>query len=180
MKLIGWIRHGDKAACGGTVAEGHATSVSHGRSLSYVGGRMACPRGCVIAEGHPSVSFYGKSLPHHGHRTSYGCPLLSTLNDVHGWGEGGENVPERFFLNADGEWVGAKEPALHEAPYDEQPHLIAPPIEGVPYYVVTMDGRTFSGRTAAHGLLPRIGTYGEDEYVVYWGDEVLAKMEERV
>ncbi|MGA4237886.1 PAAR domain-containing protein [Ralstonia nicotianae] len=178
MKLIGWIRHGDKAACGGTVIEGNLTTNSHGRSLAYVGAHMACPKGCVIVEGHPFVTFDGKMTPHHGHRTSYGCPLISTLNDVHGWGEGGENVAEQFFLNADGEWAGVKEPSPHEAAYDEQPQLAAPPIEGVPYYIETMDGRTFAGRTGADGLLPRIDTCGEDEYTVLWGDEALAKSSE--
>lgn len=60
--------------------------------------------------------------------------------------------------------------------YDEQPRLMAPPIEGVPYYIETMDGRTFSGRVGAGGLLPRIDTHGEDEYTVLWGDEALARM----
>jgi hypothetical protein len=55
---------------------------------------------------------------------------------------------------------------------------MAPPIEGVPYFIETMDGRTFSGRVGADGLLPRIDTYGEDEYKVLWGDEALAKMNE--
>ncbi|MCL1620494.1 PAAR domain-containing protein [Ralstonia pseudosolanacearum] len=77
MKLIGWIRHGDKAACGGTVIEGNLTTNSHGRSLAYVGAHMACPKGCVIVEGHPFVTFDGKMTPHHGHRTSYGCPLIT-------------------------------------------------------------------------------------------------------
>jgi len=62
------------------------------------------------------------------------------------------------------------------ATYDEQPRLIAPPIDGVHYLIETMDGRTFSGRTEANGLLPRIFTQAEEEYTVYWGDEALAKM----
>ena len=57
-----------------------------------------------------------------------------------------------------------------------QAQLAALPIEGVPYYVETKDGRTRSGRTVAGGLLPRIDSHGEDEYTVYWGDEALAKM----
>lgn len=47
----------------------------------------------------------------------------------------------------------------------------------MPYYVETMDGRTFSGCAGLDGVLPRIDTYGEDEYTVYWGDDALAKME---
>lgn len=57
--------------------------------------------------------------------------------------------------------------------YDEQPQLITPPIEGVPYFIETLDGRTFSGRAGPGGLLPRVTTEGEGEYHVYWGDEAL-------
>jgi uncharacterized Zn-binding protein involved in type VI secretion len=60
--------------------------------------------------------------------------------------------------------------------YDEQLRLVAPPIEGVPYFIETRDGRSLSGRTGPGGLLPRIDTPGEDEYTVLWGDEALAKM----
>jgi uncharacterized Zn-binding protein involved in type VI secretion len=62
--------------------------------------------------------------------------------------------------------------------YDEQPRLLAPPIEGVPYFIETTDGRTFSGRAGPGGLLPRIDTPGEDEYTVLWGDEALTKIAE--
>jgi len=175
MKIIGWIRQGDKAACGGTVIEGDHTSSCYGRPLSYTGAHMACRKNCVIVEGHPLASMDGRTLVLHGHRTSNGCPLISTVNDVAGWGnEGGDPVAAEFFQNADGHWA----PKVADGQYDEQPHLVAPPIAGVPYYIETMDGRTFSGRTGADGLLPRIDTYGEDEYTVHWGDEALAKMDE--
>lgn len=62
--------------------------------------------------------------------------------------------------------------------YDEQPRLVAPPIEGMPYFIVTAEGRTFSGRAGPGGLLPRIETQGEDDYTVLWGDEALAKIVE--
>ena len=62
--------------------------------------------------------------------------------------------------------------------YDEQPRLVAPPIEGLPYFVETRDGRTFSGRAGPGGLLPRIETTSEDEYTILWGDEALAKTAE--
>ena len=61
--------------------------------------------------------------------------------------------------------------------FDEQAQLVAPPIEGVPYFIELEDGRTFSGRIGADGLLPRIETQKEEELIVYWGDEALAKME---
>ena len=57
--------------------------------------------------------------------------------------------------------------------YDEQPRLVAAPVEGVPYFIQATDGRTFSGRAGPGGLLPRVTTEGEGEYHVYWGDEAL-------
>lgn len=69
-------------------------------------------------------------------------------------------------------------PATATVIFDEQPRLVVPPIEGVPYFIQTPDGRTFSGRTGPGGLLPRITTEGEGEYLVYWGDEALARMRE--
>jgi uncharacterized Zn-binding protein involved in type VI secretion len=178
MEIIGWVRYGDKAACGGTVIEGSLNDISYGKSYSFKGARIACRKSCVIAEGFPAaILSNGRNQVTHGMLTSSGCPLQSTLNDVDGVeNESGELIPEKYFCNADGYWVPVKEPAEHEDSYDEQLNLTAPPIEGVPYYVETMDGRTFSGRAGADGLLPRIDTYGEDGYAVCWGDEALAKM----
>ncbi|NBF18096.1 PAAR domain-containing protein, partial [Pseudomonas sp. Fl4BN2] len=62
--------------------------------------------------------------------------------------------------------------------YDEQAHLVSAALEGIPYYIETEDGRTFSGRVPASGLLPRIDTQGEEPYTVLWGDEALAKQTE--
>jgi hypothetical protein len=61
--------------------------------------------------------------------------------------------------------------------YDEQPQLVAPPIEGLPYHIETREGRKVSGRTGPGGLLPRIVTESEGEYAVYWGDEALRRTE---
>jgi uncharacterized Zn-binding protein involved in type VI secretion len=179
MEIVGWIREGDRAACDGMVLEGTPFCSSHGRSYAFEGARLICQKKCVIAEG-----FTRRTLPNgrhaviHGMKTSGGCPLLSTLNGRDGVGnETGAPVPTSFFLNADGRWAGVTPaPAPGQRPYDEQIRLQAPQAEGVPYFVETRDGRTFSGRVGAGGLLPRIETYGEDEYTAVWGDEALARM----
>jgi uncharacterized Zn-binding protein involved in type VI secretion len=180
MEIIGWIRQGDKAACGGLVAEGDQFCISHGMPYAFEGARMACKKNCVIAEGlQHSILTNGRAQVTHGMKTSAGCPLLSTLNERDGVAnERGQAAPTSFFLNADGVWAAVAPIAPHEEPYDEQARLHVPRAEGVPYYVETNDGRTFSGRVGADGLLPRIDTYGEDEYTVLWGDEALAKMSE--
>lgn len=168
---------GDRAACGAMVCEGDQFVTSMGRPYTFQGAKLACKKNCVIAEGYLfSTLTNGKPQVLHGMRTSGGCPLLSTLNDVDGVGnEGGDPVPTSYFLNADGFWTGAQQVA-NEDPFDEQAKLQAPRAEGIPYFVRTLDGRTFSGRVGPTGLLPRIDTYGEDEYEVLWGDEALAHM----
>ena len=51
------------------------------------------------------------------------------------------------------------------------------PAIGVPFYVVTEDGRSFAGFTDAEGKLPRIATADEEQYVAYFYDEALARMD---
>lgn len=181
MKIIGWIRIGDKAACGGTVAEGLATNTAYDRALTFRGARMQCPKlKCVVA-GHLSTSMManGREMVHHGHLTSGGCPLLSTLNDIAGVGVEPGAVPAAILSqSAERNWVPLEK---GEATYDEQVHLVVTgsvALSGLPYYVETANGRTLSGRADAHGLLPRVETFGSEEYTVLWGDEALAKMNE--
>jgi uncharacterized Zn-binding protein involved in type VI secretion len=122
MKIIGWIRVGDKAACGGTVLEGHPNVTAHGRLVAYRGARMACRKNCVIIEGHPHVTLpNGREVPHHGHLTSGGCPLISTLNDIYGWeNESGEEILPAFVPDGEGNWRGIYPPEQeHDETHDE-------------------------------------------------------------
>ena len=87
---------------------------------------------------------------------------------------GSPKVAER--PTADDQRAGVEKPESHEDQYDEQVHLVDPSIPGVPFYAETMEGRTFSGRTAPDGKLPRkYDTFGEDAYTVLWGDAALVK-----
>jgi uncharacterized Zn-binding protein involved in type VI secretion len=179
MRLIGWIREGDRAACDGLVIEGDQRCTSDGRAYAFEGAHMVCRNKCVIAEGFTRRTLTnGRKAVIHGMKTSGGCPLLSTLNDHDGVGnETGADVPTSFFLNADGHWTAAA-PTRDKPLYDERVKLQAPRPDGMHYLAMTKDGRTFSGRVGPDGLLPRIDTFGEDEYSVLWGDEALAKTTE--
>jgi hypothetical protein len=108
-------------------------------------------------------TWHDKGMAFHGDQTGCGAQLIS--EHPH------QNPAQAAALLAENNTQQDK------TPYDEQPQLVAPPIEGMPYYVETMDGRTFHGHLGADGLLPRIDTLNEDEYSVYWGDEALAKMD---
>lgn len=73
--------------------------------------------------------------------------------------------------------VSSNAVASSVAIYDEQVRAIAAraSLAGYPYFVETSDGRTAAGRLDSGTLLPRIATDAADSYIVYWGDETLAK-----
>jgi uncharacterized Zn-binding protein involved in type VI secretion len=185
MKIIGWIRYGDKAACGGTVVEGDPTTNSHGRPLTYYGARMACRKGCVIVQAHPCFTLpNGRQVPHHGHITSCGCPLQSTLNDVHGWSnENGEAIAATFYQSAEGEWLPKFGPEhFTEDSPDEQVRAVdaktGEPLPDLAYYIEAPDGTTYTGHTNAEGLCERITTYQPEELTVWFGENAENKMQE--
>ena len=96
MNIVGWIRKGDRAACGGVVLQGSECDVSHGRAYAYQGAQMACRHACKIAQGFPHATLSNqRNMVHHGQRTMRGCALLSTLNNIDG-------------LSA--KWLGLKNP----------------------------------------------------------------------
>lgn len=184
------IRQGDRTSHGGTVLEGSPFDICEGKPIAFIGHKVSCPK-CSgthqIIEGAPATMFFGKGVALAGMKTSCGAILIasqfvstveiasnakkySAVDQQANKANGGQ-----YFVDAEQEID--TELNSHGDSYDEQPKLIAHLIEGVPYYVETMDGRIFSGRTGSDGLLPRIGTYGEDDYAVYWGDEALAKMD---
>lgn len=87
MSIIGWIRQGDGASCGGTVAQGHPTVTSHGKPMAHHGSPITCRKNCVIVAGdHHATLPDGLPMALHGDKSSGGCPLISTLIDIHGVG----------------------------------------------------------------------------------------------
>ena len=110
MKVRGWIREGDTAACGATVAEGDPTFSSHGKHLAFDGATMSCAKRCHVVAGSNNATLPdGHRKVVHGDATSNGCPLISTLNDVHGIGVGdGDTVATGFVQDAGGNWQPGK------------------------------------------------------------------------
>jgi uncharacterized Zn-binding protein involved in type VI secretion len=157
MKIIGWIRYGDKTACGGTVIEGDQTCIGRGRAYAFQGARVACRKNCVIIEGFScSTLSNGRSRVIHGMVTSGGCPCYSTLNDIDGVGnESGEAMPETFKPGQDGEWIPVYAPLKHEdCEYDQHVILVdqeGKPLEGVPYRAFDAQGAIIEGITEADG-----------------------------
>ncbi|MDR9835326.1 PAAR domain-containing protein [Herbaspirillum huttiense] len=185
MKIIGWIRYGDKAACGGTVIEGDQTCRSHGRAYAFQGARVACRKDCIISDGFPrSTLTNGRAQVIHGMKTSAGCPLLSTLNEVDGVGNAsGEAVTTNFYQTTQGDWLPKFGPEhLTEESPDEQVRAIdgktGEPIPDLAYYIKAPDGTTYSGYTNANGLCERVTTYHPEELSVWFGEDAETKMRE--
>lgn len=157
MKILGWIRQGDKTACGGTVVEGIQVHLRNGLPISFQGAMISCKRkNCVIAEGRPTIRLEnGKQMCHHGHTSSAGCPIYSTLNDVDGWGNsGGEDVPVRFVQDDQGDWVGK----MNEG-YDQH-FLLTDEETGEPlanrFYRMTCNGKVIEGKTDGAGKTEKV------------------------
>jgi uncharacterized Zn-binding protein involved in type VI secretion len=158
MKIIGWIREGDKASCGSAVVEGDRTCLSYGRAYAFQGARLACRENCVIAQGFiRSMLTNGRAQVLHGMMTSKGCPLQSTLNDVDGVeNDSGEEIHPAFAPDEDGGWRGIYPPAQeHDQAYDEY-FIIVDDKTGTParnrIYSITLDtGESIEGHTDDEG-----------------------------
>ena len=148
--ILGWIRFGDKAACGGTVCEGIPNNIRMGRPLAFVGAKIACKHGCIIATGLPNYRDNGRSIPHHLHTSSRGCPIYSTLNGVDGWDNGNDSpIPLRVVKDENGEWIEK----FNEG-YDQH-FVLTDEITGEPlahrFYRMTCNGNIVDGKTDANG-----------------------------
>ena len=172
---------GDRTSHGGVVITGSPFTDVEGKAVARIGDKVTCPRkghGSVttIATGDFTVIIDGQPVARHGDKTACGATLISSqvLTYVDEGSSSGRSAASAPMATSP---LAGSEENRQQSLYDEQAKLIAGAIEGVPYYIETKDGRTFSGRVGKDGLLPRIDTEGADEYTVLWGDEALAKMD---
>lgn len=179
MKIIGWIRLGDKAACGGTVVEGENRMTYNGIPFAFQGARIACQKHCTIMQAHDHITLpNGRHVPHHGHLTSGGCPLMSTANDQNGWGNSsGESIPSQFVQNREGDWVAC----LHDSAYDLtffiRDQVTALPLSNVRYRITLESGKTIEGKTNANGLTENVFSDSPELATIeapYYGDSSTA------
>lgn len=176
MRILGWIRVGDKAACGGTVAEGFERASYNGIPYSFKGAKMSCPQSCVITEAANILRLAnGQRVPYHGHRTSGGCPLNSTLNNRCGYADAAlKTDPAQYVPDGRGGWASCK----HDSPYDlsfvVSDERTGHPMSDVPYRLILDDGRAIEGRTDATGRTTTTVWSDHPEHatltVPYYGD----------
>jgi uncharacterized Zn-binding protein involved in type VI secretion len=81
--MKGVIRLNDPTSHGGMVKQASPNTKVHGVAVARLGDRCMCPiRGhdqCVIIEGDPKVLIDGVPVAFHGHKTSCGATLISTM-----------------------------------------------------------------------------------------------------
>ncbi|WP_206950773.1 PAAR domain-containing protein [Trinickia acidisoli] len=82
--MRGIIRVGDATSHGGEVVSGSDMSKVMDRPVARQGDRCICPmqghQHCVIAEGDPNFTVDGKPAAFHGHKTSCGATLISSVS----------------------------------------------------------------------------------------------------
>ncbi len=156
MNIVGWVRKGDQAACGGTVAEGEPTFTHEGLAFTFQGAKMSCQKSCVIVEGFSgSVLSNSRCRVLHGMKTAAGCPLLSTLNGRDGIGQAfGEAPPVRFVRDELGKWTGKSNEG-----YDQH-FLLRDQQTGEPlphrHYRLSFNGKTVEGETDVEGKTAKV------------------------
>jgi uncharacterized Zn-binding protein involved in type VI secretion len=184
MSIIGWIREGDAASCGGHVEHGHPTYTSHGKPLAHDGSPMKCRKNCVVNAGNHHFTLPDGLLQAlHGDETSGGCPLTSTLNGIHGIDDpSGAPVATAFFQPAAAALIAA---GLAVAPlederwvpgrYDDRYVLVGAndgePLAHTDYAIQREDGSVEYGTTDAEGHTHLLKQTLEQEHVLIYLEE---------
>ncbi|MDR9834068.1 PAAR domain-containing protein [Herbaspirillum huttiense] len=156
MKIVGWIRYGDKTACGGTVMQGDPTCISYGKPYAFQGALIACRKKCIIADAYPlSTLTNGRAMVIHGMKSSTGCPIQSTLNNIDGVGvDDNTQIPLRFVQDEAGEWIGK----MNEG-YDQH-FLLKDDVLGElladRHYRMTFKGNVLEGKTDSSGKTQKV------------------------
>lgn len=180
MNIIGWIREGDAAACGGSVKQGHPHFNSHGKALAHHGSPMACKKNCMVTAGeHHFTLPDGLLQALHGDKTSGGCPLMSTLNGIHGVGNAsGAPIVTAYFQPA----AAVLADIVEDIPwlpgqYDDRYVLLGVsdgrPLAHAAYAIEREDGSVEHGTTDGEGHTHLLRQTLEAEHVrIYLEDNV--------
>jgi uncharacterized Zn-binding protein involved in type VI secretion len=176
---------GDQTDHGGVVVGAAGTTDTHGKRIARVGDQVTCPKKghgtTVIVTGDATMIIDGQPAARHGDKCACGATLIasqfvSTTCDGGGPDAGAKQAASASHL------ATAAEP-LREVrfQYDEQTKLVVSgdtaTLIGLPWFIKTEDGKTYSGRLDESGQLPRISTQVEGRYETFWGDEALEHIE---
>lgn len=172
---------GDPTDHGGVVVGASGTTDTHGKRIARVGDQVTCPKKghgtTVIVSGDPTMIIDGMPAARHGDKCACGATLIASQVVSATLERGASNSAAAMA-------AGLSSPAVREEvtfEFDEQTKLVVDgdtaTLVGVPWFIRTQDGRTFSGRLDDQGQLPRIITDREQQYEAYWGDAAIVEME---
>lgn len=180
---------GDSTDHGGVVVGASGATETHGKRIARVGDQVTCPKKghgtTVIVSGDPTMIIDGMPAARHGDKCACGATLIasqvvSTTQD----GGMSNSAAASQLQKAAAMAAGFSSPAAREevtVEFDEQTMLVVDgdtaTLVGVPWFIRTQDGRTFSGRLDEQGQLPRVITDSEQQYEAYWGDAAIVEME---
>jgi len=180
---------GDPTDHGGVVVGASGTTDTHGKRIARVGDQVTCPKKghgtTVIVSGYPTMIIDGMPAARHGDKCACGATLIAS-QIVSTTLDGGASNPAAASQaqKAAAMAAGLSSPAPRAEvtfEFDEQTKLVVDgdtaTLVGVPWFIRTQDGRTFSGRLDEQGQLPRVITDSEQQYEAYWGDAAIVEME---
>lgn len=179
------ICKGDPTDHGGKVLEGNELVTTNGRAVAQKGHMTFCPQckgNFPIAEGLDFHSYAGIGTAVDGMKTACGAKLIATQNQMV-IDDGGGAAGAGSGNDALGSAVEAParpgnaappqhpEPGAYGAAFQAVDKRTGEPIEGVPYRMVTSDGRTVRGVTDSDGRTKTVT--GQDPATVdlFWEAE---------
>nr|WKF61771.1 hypothetical protein HUO10_006303 [Paraburkholderia busanensis] len=173
------VRHGDSTTTGGTVIAISSTLYDDDKKIALSGDQATCGN----CEGSHDIVATGEGMSEPGRCVVLDgdlvrCPCKENRVIV------GANPG--VFVECIGESQTIKSTArasrTDNSPflrirYDEQVCCASSStaIDGYPYFIETVDGRTITGRLENDSRLPRVFTEAVEDYTVHWGDEALAR-----
>lgn len=162
---------------GGQVISGNSMFQVEGIPIACVGDKATCLKHKTLATiitGDPYMQVLGKAVARVNDSLSCGCKLLPKQNLVVGAtgpgnGSGSSNSSTSNFAQT------------NHLIYDEQ--IIAVDEQGalmpnISYYIETVEGEIYKGKTDSFGNCPRIATSKKSELKVWLGDDAEIKINE--
>lgn len=171
---------GDRTDHGGIVIGSTQTTDTHGMKIARIGDQVTCPKKghgtTVIVTGDPTMIIDGAPAARHGDKCACGATLIasqfvSTTSDG-----GGTSSKQAQIDAATAAGIATAMPEV-KITYDEMTRLVIADntavLVGLPWFIKTRSGKTYSGRTSDSGELPRIMTELEEPFDAIWGDDAL-------
>lgn len=173
---------GDELTSGGTILpySGPIFTIGDSHQVALIGGEAYCEAckatGIIAKSGGPRrLHFMGETAAH-GDIVLCKCPVPPSIIAVLADETWCDDMAESDGMVVSSLTMTGAMSSITIGAYDERVKVTEGMSDGYPYYIETADGDIHSGRLDASGMLPCIHTGNTpSDFVVYWGDEALAK-----